>query len=576
MKNLYGELREYSHSDYYGFHMPGHKRNKNLTGVGLPYEIDITEIEGFDDLHHAKGMLKKAQERAAQVFHGEETHFLINGSTVGILSAILGCTRRGDRILMARNCHKSVYHAVYMNELEPEYVYPFFYKEQELNGEINPKDVQDILDRERYLFQSDPDYKDKKAITEKQEVLPGERKKIQAVVITSPTYDGVVSNIEKIAKIVHSYDIPLIVDEAHGAHFGFHTYFPQNANTKGADVVIHSIHKTLPSLTQTALIHMNGNIADRKKIKKYLHILQSSSPSYVLMAGIDSCVHWLKSGNMEQYFDKYVEMLKETREQLKKMRHLQILETENFDYSKIVISVKNTKYFGRELYEILLNKYHLQMEMAAGSYVLAMTSVGDTKEGFQRLIRALSEIDNELEEENYSFGNILNEGKNFSQTSMGLLGLEQISMNDKEGKNLIQASMGLLGLEQIGMNDKEGKNLIQAPMGLLGLEQIDMNDKEGKNLSQSPIGLPRLEQIFTCAEMESMDKIDMQEIRVLPWEQCAGRISMEFAYLYPPGIPLIVPGEKISEEVIALLQKYKDMGFEIEGLNYDRKIKTYR
>ena len=126
------------------------------------------------------------------------------------------------------------------------------------------------------------------------------------------------------------------------------------------------------------------------------------------------------------------------------------------------------------------------------------------------------------------------------------------------------------------LNDKDEKNLSQVSMGILELEQIDMNDKEGKNLSQSPIGLPRLEQIFTCAEMESMDKIDMQEIRVLPWEQCAGRISMEFAYLYPPGIPLIVPGEKISEEVIALLQKYKDMGFEIEGLNYDRKIKTYR
>ncbi len=576
MKNLYGELREYSHSDYYGFHMPGHKRNKNLTGVGLPYEIDITEIEGFDDLHHAKGMLKKAQERAAQVFHGEETHFLINGSTVGILSAILGCTRRGDRILMARNCHKSVYHAVYMNELEPEYVYPLFYKEQELNGQINPKDVQDILDRDRYLFETDPDYIDKEAITENQKDLHGERKKIQAVVITSPTYDGVVSDIEKIAKIVHSYDIPLIVDEAHGAHFGFHTYFPKNANTKGADVVIHSIHKTLPSLTQTALIHMNGNIAEREKIRKYLHILQSSSPSYVLMAGIDSCVQWLKSGNMADDFDKYVEMLKETRVQLKKLRHLQILETENFDYSKIVISVKNTKYFGRELYEILLNKYHLQMEMAAGSYVLAMTSVGDTKEGFQRLIRALSEIDNELEEENYSFGNILNEGKNFSQASIEILELEQIDMNDKDEKNLSQASIEILELEQIDMNDKDEKNLSQASMGILELEQIDMNDKEGKNLSQSPIGLPRLEQIFTCAEMESMDKIDMQEIRVLPWEQCAGRISMEFAYLYPPGIPLIVPGEKISEEVIALLQKYKDMGFEIEGLNYDRKIKTYR
>ena len=106
VNNLYEKLENYSRSDHYGFHMPGHKRNKNTTGAGLPYEIDITEIEGFDDLHHAKGMLKQAQERAAKVFHGEETCFLVNGSTVGILSAILGCTNRGNRILMARNCHK--------------------------------------------------------------------------------------------------------------------------------------------------------------------------------------------------------------------------------------------------------------------------------------------------------------------------------------------------------------------------------------------------------------------------------------------------------------------------------------
>ena len=121
-ETIYEKLTEYQNSDYYGFHMPGHKRNVNLTGADLPYEIDITEIEGFDDLHHARGILKQAQERAAMLYGAEETCFLVNGSTAGILSAIMGCTQKGDRILVARNCHKSVYHAIFLNELRAEYV----------------------------------------------------------------------------------------------------------------------------------------------------------------------------------------------------------------------------------------------------------------------------------------------------------------------------------------------------------------------------------------------------------------------------------------------------------------------
>ena len=122
MEYLYSKLIQYSSSDYYGFHMPGHKRSSALTGTELPYKIDITEIEGFDDLHHAKGILREAQERAAKVYQAEETHYLINGSTAGLLSAVFGCTRRGDRILMARNCHKSVYNAVFLNGLRPVYI----------------------------------------------------------------------------------------------------------------------------------------------------------------------------------------------------------------------------------------------------------------------------------------------------------------------------------------------------------------------------------------------------------------------------------------------------------------------
>ncbi len=482
MNNLYEELVCYADSDYYGFHMPGHKRNKDLTGAELPYGIDITEIEGFDDLHHANGILRQAQKRAARVFHGEETCFLINGSTVGILSAILGCTQRGDKILMARNCHKSVYHAVYMNELKPVYVYPQFYtkNEYDLNGEIEPEEVFDIM---------------------KQNEEPSGKNKIRAIVIVSPTYDGVISDVGQIAKIAHSYHIPLIVDEAHGAHFGFHPYFPDNSNRKGADVVIHSIHKTLPALTQTALIHMNGRIADRERMKRYLHILQSSSPSYILMAGIDSCIDLLDCGKKDILFERYTGLLKETREQLKKMKYLRLIETEHFDFSKILISVKGTKYSGRQLYRILLEKYHLQMEMAAGSYVLAMTSIGDIKEGFERLVHAFYEIDQ-------------------------------------------------------GINEED----------VLSQAQFFRNE-------QSISGLPRLEQVYSSSEIDYIEKNDSEKIHVLPWDSCEGKISTEYAYIYPPGIPLIVPGERISREVILLIQEYRKMGFQIEGLMKDEHIK---
>ena len=588
MENLYEKLNSYAESDYYGFHMPGHKRNRNVTGVSLPYRIDITEIEGFDDLHHAKGFLKQAQERAAEVFQGEETCFLINGSTVGILSAVLGCTQRGDKILMARNCHKSVYHAVYMNELEAEYLYPVF--DRELNGEVRPEDVQRILEEERISAEkgkrtnsemkkransemekrTDSEMKkrvnsemekrtdsemEKRVNSEKKTRINSEKEKIRAVVITSPTYDGVVSDVARIAEIVHAYGIPLIVDEAHGAHFGFHPYFPENSNVKGADVVIHSIHKTLPALTQTALIHMNGIFADREKIKKYLHILQTSSPSYILMAGIDACVGWLGSEKKDAVFDDYVRLLKETRNQLKKLQHLQMIETVNFDFSKIVISVKGTRYSGRELYKLLLEKYHLQMEMAAGTYVLAMTSVGDIREGFQRLVQALHEIDGKLEKENVL--PLSRNDRNLEKENQSLL-----SGNDR---NLEKENEPILSVIDKKLKEENPRPLSEGELTL---------DSENGRIGLTAAGLPRLERVFSSSKAEQAGKQNPESVCALPWSCCCGKISMEYAYIYPPGIPLIVPGERISEEVIARIEEYSRMGFDIEGLNKSGYITT--
>ena len=461
MASLYDKLIEYNKSDYYGFHMPGHKRNEKMFGTRLPYGIDITEIDGFDDLHHAETLIKDQEERAARLYKAEETHFLVNGSTVGILSAILGVTNRGDKILVARNCHKSVYNAMELNGLRPIYIYPEYEKDLQINGEVSG---------------------------EKIEILLNENPDIKAVMIVSPTYDGVLSDVEKIAQIVHKRGIPLIVDEAHGAHFGFHPYFPENSNVKGADIVIHSVHKTLPSLTQTALIHINGEIVDREKVRKYLHMLQSSSPSYILMASIDRCMELLESEG-DTLFELFAQRIDVFRTELQGLKHLEILQTEQFDRSKFLISVKKTGITSKKLADILLHKYHLQMEMTGGTYVLAMTALGDTKEGFERLKRALFEIDQSLSDE--------------------------------------------------------------------------------KQEDYLPVELPKLPLVCTNEEIERK-KCGNEEL--ILWKASIGRISTEYAYVYPPGIPLIVPGEQITQEAIQVLALYAELGFSVEGIKVENYI----
>lgn len=461
MASLYDKLIEYNKSDYYGFHMPGHKRNEKMFGTRLPYGIDITEIDGFDDLHHAETLIKDQEERAARLYKAEETHFLVNGSTVGILSAILGVTNRGDKILVARNCHKSVYNAMELNGLRPIYIYPEYEKDLQINGEVSG---------------------------EKIEILLNENPDVKAVMIVSPTYDGVLSDVEKIAQIVHKRGIPLIVDEAHGAHFGFHPYFPENSNVKGADIVIHSVHKTLPSLTQTALIHINGEIVDREKVRKYLHMLQSSSPSYILMASIDRCMELLESEG-DTLFELYAQRIDVLRTELQGLKHLEILQTEQFDRSKFLISVKKTGITSKKLADILLHKYHLQMEMTGGTYVLAMTALGDTKEGFERLKRALFEIDQSLSDE--------------------------------------------------------------------------------KQEDHLPVELPKLPLVCTNEEIERK-KCGNEEL--ILWKASIGRISTEYAYVYPPGIPLIVPGEQITQEAIQVLALYAELGFSVEGIKVENYI----
>lgn len=387
--NLYQYLKEYS-KEIYPMHMPGHKRNFSIVGETPLKEIDVTEVEGTDDLHDPEGIILKSMEKTAELYGSYFCRYVVNGSTCGILSSIYAFTERGDRVLVARNCHKSVYNAINICGLLPVYVTPEYDDEFSINGSISPALVEKALN----------EYPD-----------------IKLCVLTSLTYEGVVSDISAISKILHKKNIPLVVDEAHGAHLGFSEYFPKGAIKSGADCVIHSTHKTLPCLTQTAAVHICKSLWEGeelqeacRKLTEALGIFETSSPSYVLMSSIDQCMNYL-SENSAKAFESYKNMLKDFSEKAKDLKHIKILckgndRKENhksfydFDSGKLVISLKNTSLGGAEFEKILREKYKIQTEMTSLNYCVAMTSFCDSEKGFERLFEALSNIDREYGAEN--------------------------------------------------------------------------------------------------------------------------------------------------------------------------------
>ena len=481
MERLYRKLEEYSRSDYYPFHMPGHKRNAESVRGDFPFERDITEIEGFDNLHHPEDILLEAQRNVAKLYGVKESFYSVNGSTAALLSAISAAVPRNGQILVARNCHKAVYHAIYLRNLKPTYIYPQMDGEWWINGGIFPDKVERCL-------AANPE--------------------LQAVLITSPTYDGVVSDVKEIAEIAHKYGVPLIVDEAHGAHFHFSNYFPvsaadlgadlvipTSAAELGADLVIQSFHKTLPAMTQTAVLHNCSDLVDSRIIRRFMGIYQTSSPSYILMASMDACMDTMAAEG-KQMFRDFTRILEQTRKRLSVCKYIRLVDPVKgkngvFDYdrSKLVFSTRASLLSGSDLYHILLDRYHIQMEMESENYALAIAAVGDREEGFERLCQAIEEL-------------------------------------DQEQADLIKA----------GIPAEENKKLDTRSMH------------------------------FVLTQMMSMADAMEAPTEKCPLEESIGRISAEFAYLYPPGIPLITPGEQITGQFIRNMRIYMDKGLYLQGL----------
>ena len=503
---LYDALKEYTASAAYPFHMPGHKRRAAF--LCDPATIDITEIDGFDNLHHAEGILRDAEARASALYGSSETHFLVNGSTAGILSAIGACVARGGTLLMARNSHRSAYNAAALNRVKTLYLYPSRAVTgssggeasagmvRDLNGPIDPQQVAGVLEN---------------------------NKDICAVFVTSPTYDGVVSDVGRIAEIAHRYGVPLIIDEAHGAHFGMHEIFPESSVKMGADLVIHSLHKTLPALTQTALIHVNGPLVDRGRLRRLLSVYQTSSPSYVLMASIDQCIHLLSeegSGLFDAYTKRLEHFYRET-----KLKHFSFLHTD--DPSRILIR-PDCQMSAMQICQTLRVRFGLEPEMAAASYVLMLSSVCDDDEGFSRLSSALRSLDREYDAADSSD--------------------PELSPGMKSDAPEVCPS----GPELSPGMKSDAPEVCPSGPGLSPEMKSDAPE-------------------VCCTIAHALDaKTDL-----VPFLSSEGRISAEYLMLYPPGVPLLVPGERIRPGILRDLLALKDAGYSVQGPE-DRSLKQIR
>ena len=366
---LYDTVKEYLKNNIYPFHMPGHKHNASFLPQDL-LSLDMTEIPGLDNLYNAEGVIRFDQEKTAAIYGADTCLFSVNGSTAGIIASICSACAEGESLLLARNSHISAFSGLVFSGARPVYLYPDV-TAYGLYGGINPAYLKQML---------------------------GAHPECRAVFITNPTYEGFVSDIEKIAGYVHSLGKLLIVDEAHGAHFPFHGIFPEPAIRLGADIAITSPHKTLPALTQSALILVKDGRADIERLKFFAGACQTSSPSYIIMSVMDYIFDFLSQHT--EIFNAYANRLISARGALSGLSAFRLIGNEIIgavsiyavDIGKLLF-VMTGGLTGSDLAQKLADEHKVQLEMSAGRFALALTSPADTDEGLERLIAGIKAID---------------------------------------------------------------------------------------------------------------------------------------------------------------------------------------
>jgi len=501
--SLYHDLIEYTNKQYTPLHMPGHKRNPAFPQPDA-YRADITEIPGFDSLYEESGPLLALKERVQRLYHSENSFLLVNGSTGGLLTAIRSATKRGDTVLMARNCHCAVYHAIRMFGLHAEYIQPDYDIYGIAEG-IRLEQIQQVL--ECNATSDSPTAETPPTLTDKRPSL---------VILTSPTYEGRISELKAIANYLHEQNIPLLVDEAHGAHLSLHPAFEGSAVAAGADLVVQSLHKTLPALTQTALLHVNGSLVSLDRIRANFKMLQTSSPSFLLLSSVDQCICTLEE-RAEELFSALQKNLTRFYEKTKSMKRLHVIAPTKYnvtqpstdtapqpvpstcDPSRIAVTTPATL-TGLQLAERLKKDFGIELEASAPRHIIAITGIADAEETFERFAKALLAIDAEL-------------------------ALKQTSD-------------------------------LQTIFPSTDFHTVESTQHSTDNYFHYP-AIP--EAVYDSHAVEDAPT------ESLPYSACEGRISAEFLYLYPPGIPMLVPGERISAELLDCIEHLLKNNFSLYG-----------
>ena len=479
-------LLDYVDAGVIPFHTPGHKQGIGMERAFRDFvgdnvlAIDLTQIRGLDDLLQPEEALVEAQELAAATFGAEQSFFLINGSTSGNQCMMMAALNPGDKLAIPRNSHKSAMGGLIMSGATPVWMQPEVDEALHMDHTVTPETVRATLERE-------PD--------------------VKAIFIVSPTYYGVAADLQAIADIAHEHDIPLLVDEAWGPHFHFHPALPVSAMQAGADIAINSTHKMLGSMSQTAMLHVQGNRIRIDRLKAVYKLFLSTSPNLVLVASLDVARRQMALDG-PALLSRTIEISNDARRRLNEIPRVYCFGEElegrpgvyDLDPTKITITVKDLGYTGYEAEEILRRRYNVQVELADLFNVVALYTIGTTPEASDMLVH---------------------------------------------------------GVRELAREDRPVD--IFSPSGVL---ERRMSTGTYKLPSIPPIRLLPRDAFLASTEF-------------IPFKTSAGRICAEVITPYPPGIPVLSPGEEITPEIIDYLTLEKKAGVKMQG-PYDDDLKFIR
>ncbi|MGG1660015.1 aminotransferase class I/II-fold pyridoxal phosphate-dependent enzyme [Brevibacillus sp. NRS-1366] len=474
---LFNGLRKHAKKNPIQFHIPGHKKGKGMDPefrwfIGKnALSIDLINIGPLDDLHQPKGIIKQAQDLAAEAFGADHTIFSVQGTSGSIMTMIMSVCNPGDKIIVPRNVHKSIMSGIVLSGATPIFLHPEIDPVLGISHGITPKAVEQALEQ---------------------------HPEVKAVLVINPTYFGIAGDLKKIVAIAHSRGIPVLVDEAHGSHVHFHPRLPLSAMQAGADMAASSMHKLGGSMTQSSILNVRGNLVSWKRVQAISTMLTTTSTSYLLLASIDAARKRLATAG-KALLDNAINLAEEARAQINRIDHLYCVGREiigtngayTLDPTKLVISVKELGITGYDVEKWLRERYNIEVELSDLYNILCIVTPSDRKEDLQILVYALEELSD------------------------------------------------------------------------LFKDQKDLQDHAVMQLPEIPILAVTPRDAFYAPT------------EVIPFEESVGRIIAEFVMIYPPGIPIFIPGEVISEKNLAYTRRNIEAGLPVQGPE-DSDLKTIR